>query len=121
MLSTLLEMLSHLFFLILNVTGAHNFPRPLSAEEEKRCVIQWKEHNDRAAVRRMIGKYRVDQRKSMIGDDLSRANLRRLLEGNGLLEPRRMYQTRAVLVCDALRAFDQITDAVNKPYSNAMI
>ena len=54
MLSTLLEMLSHLFFLILNVTGAHNFPRPLSAEEEKRCMVQWKEYNDRAARDKLI-------------------------------------------------------------------
>lgn len=54
MFSTLFEMMSHLFFLILNVTGAHNFPRPLSLEEERRYVLQWREQNDRNARNKLI-------------------------------------------------------------------
>jgi RNA polymerase sporulation-specific sigma factor len=54
MFSTLLEMMSHLFYLILNVTGAHNFPRPLSLDEERRFVLQWREQNDRNARNKLI-------------------------------------------------------------------
>ena len=34
----LLELLSHVFYLFLHVTGSGTFPRALSAAQEKRCL-----------------------------------------------------------------------------------
>ena len=37
-LSNLLDLFSHIFYLMLHVTGTGSFPRALSAPQEKKCL-----------------------------------------------------------------------------------
>lgn len=54
MLFELLNCISRIFFMALQVVNSGSFPRPLSAEQERECLIAYHEKGDMAARNRLV-------------------------------------------------------------------
>lgn len=54
MFSALMQVLSQMAFMALHVVSFSSFPRPLSAQREKECLIAWREEGDLAARGELI-------------------------------------------------------------------
>lgn len=50
----LLQLLSHIVYMALHVVNFSSFPRPLSAERERECLIAYRENGDMAARSELI-------------------------------------------------------------------
>ncbi|MGI6264312.1 MAG: RNA polymerase sporulation sigma factor SigK [Acutalibacteraceae bacterium] len=54
MFSALVQMLSHVAYMALQVVSFSSFPRPLSAQRERECLVAWREGGDMAARGELI-------------------------------------------------------------------
>lgn len=54
MLLELIQTLSHIFYMALHVVNSGSFPRPLPADEERRCLEAYRKHGDINARNRLI-------------------------------------------------------------------
>ncbi len=54
MLLQMLSSLSHLFCMALHAINTGSFPRPLTAEQERVCLIAYREHGDLAARNQLV-------------------------------------------------------------------
>lgn len=54
MFTVILEFLSKLFFMALQVVNSGSFPRPLTAQQERECLIAYHERGDKEARNRLV-------------------------------------------------------------------